>query len=96
MEIFAYFYYVIKIKTMKNKMKKQLTIAEKECVLLMNNYTANPIMEVMFGEKCYNWRNPKSPTTITMSDVAKTIRLSEIEDINDESTLHKFIKSKLK
>jgi hypothetical protein len=77
-------------------MAKTMTTAEKECVLLFNNYTPNPIMEVMFGEKCYNWRNPKAPTSISMDDVAKTIRFSDIKNINDESKLHKFIQQKLK
>ena len=77
-------------------MAKKLSLAEKECVLLMHNYRSNPIMEVMFGEKCYNWRNPKEPTSISMSDIAKTIRFTEIEHINDEKKLTTFITSKLK
>ena len=77
-------------------MSKKMTTAEKECVLLMYNYTPNPVMEVMFGEKCYNWRNPKSPTSITMSDTLKTISFSEIKNLNDEKSLTKFIQSKLK
>jgi hypothetical protein len=77
-------------------MAKKMSTAEKECVLLMHNYTPNPIMEVMFGEKCYNWRNPEAPTSISMSDVAKTIRFTEIEHINDEKKLTSFITSKLK
>jgi hypothetical protein len=76
-------------------MKKTMSTAEKECVLLMHNYQPNPIMEVMFGEKCYNWRNPKAPTSISMDDVAKTIRFTEIEYINDEKKLTTFITSKL-
>jgi hypothetical protein len=76
-------------------MAKKMSTAEKECVLLFHNYTPNPIMEVMVGQKCYNWRNPKAPTSISMSDVAKTIRFTEIEHINDEKKLVKFIKSKL-
>jgi len=82
--------YTIKI------MAKKMTLAEKECVLLFHNYTPNPIMEVMFGEKCYNWKNPKDRTSISMDDVAKTIRQSEIENINDDKKLHKFIEQKLK
>lgn len=76
-------------------MKKTMSTAEKECVLLMHNYQPNPLMEVMFGEKCYNWRNPKAPTSISMDDVAKTIRFTEIEYINDEKKLTTFITSKL-
>jgi hypothetical protein len=78
------------------KQAKTLTTAEKECVLLFHNYTPNPIMEVMFGEKCYNWRNPKEPNSLSMSDVSKTIRFTEIENINEETKLVKFIQSKLK
>jgi hypothetical protein len=77
-------------------MAKKMSTAEKECVLLMHNYTPNPIMEVMFGEKCYNWRNPQAPTSISMSDAGKTIRFTEIEQINDEKKLTSFITSKLK
>ena len=76
-------------------MKKTMSTAEKECVLLMHNYQPNPLMEVMFGEKCYNWRNPKAPTSISMDDVGKTIRFTEIEHINDEKKLTTFITSKL-
>ncbi len=77
-------------------MAKKMSTAEKECVLLFHNYTPNPLMEVMFGEKCYNWRNPKEPNSLSMSDVAKTIRFTEIEHINDEKKLTSFITSKLK
>lgn len=82
--------------TKAKKEAKTLTTAEKECVLLMHNYRSNPIMEVMFGERCYNWRNPEAPTSISMSDTLKTIRFSEIENINEETKLVKFIQSKLK
>jgi len=77
-------------------MKNKMSTAEKECVLLFHNYTPNPLMEVMFGEKCYNWRNPKEPNSLSMSDVAKTIRFTEIEHLNDEKKLTLFITSKLK
>jgi hypothetical protein len=77
-------------------MAKTMTTAEKECVLLMHNYQPNPVMEMMFGEKCYNWRNPKAPTSISFEDVAKTIRFSDIKNINDDKKLHKFIQQKLK
>jgi hypothetical protein len=82
--------------TPKKKEAKTLTTAQKECVLLFYNYTPNPLMEVMFGEKCYNWTNPKEPNSLSMSDVAKTIRFTEIENINDETKLEKFIQLKLK
>jgi hypothetical protein len=84
----------LKHKKMK-KMVKTMSIAEKECVLLFHNYEPNPIMEVMFGEKCYNWKNPKDRMSISMDDVAKTIRFTEIQHINDEKKLTGFITSKL-
>lgn len=33
-------------------------------------------------KECYNWRNPKEPNSLSMSDVSKTIRFTEIENIN--------------
>jgi hypothetical protein len=86
----------MRLSTLKHKkMVKTMSIAEKECVLLFHNYEPNPIMEVMFGEKCYNWKNPKDRMSISMDDVAKTIRFTEIKHINDEKKLTTFITSKL-
>ena len=64
-------------------------------ILKENNYVENPVMKMMFGEVCYNWRNPKSPTTIEMSDVYKTIKESELDYFETEGSFRDFIKSKL-
>ena len=73
----------------------KITKTEKECILKMHNYQSNPVMKMMFGEDCYNWRDPKNPTTITMNDVKKIIRFSEIKHINNELELLDIIKNKL-
>lgn len=64
-------------------------------ILKENNYVENPVMKMMFGEVCYNWRNPKSPTTIEMSDVYKTIKESDLDYFETEGSFRDFIKSKI-
>jgi hypothetical protein len=64
-------------------------------ILKENNYVANPVMKMMFGEECYNWRNPKAPTSIEMSDVYKTIKESDLDYFETEGSFRDFIKSKL-
>ena len=64
-------------------------------ILKQNNYKLNPVMKMMFGENVFTWTNPKSPTTIEMDDVYKTIKESDLDDFETEGSFRDFIKSKL-